>query len=226
MATLLLPTPPLPEATAIVALTPGSRSGVGPPGAGPARRISASIVMVGAVLQGSVASLYAHLVTRPTGRAVRLAIETQLQGAHPPSVSLIDFSEVVIIDFSCADEVVAKLLQRYMSDEQTDAFFVFRGVREPHRDQIEVVLERHGLAAVAETDQRSFELLGVRTADEAWAWAVLEEHGALSAAEARERLAAVGPLEALASLARRRLAFRDPSSGRVHALSRLVRHLM
>jgi hypothetical protein len=34
---------------------------------------------VGQVLQRTVASLYAHLVTRPTGRAVRMAIEAQLQ---------------------------------------------------------------------------------------------------------------------------------------------------
>jgi len=180
---------------------------------------------VGAVLQGSVASLYAHLVTRPTGRAVRLAIETQLEGARAPSVSLIDFSEVVIIDFSCADEVVAKLLQRYMSDEKTDAFFVFRGVSEPHRDQIEVVLERHGLAAVAETDQ-GFELIGVHSDPEAWAWTVLEERGALSGEEARVLFRSDEQRAALDSLGDRRLAFHHRETGRVHALSRLVRHLL
>lgn len=181
---------------------------------------------VGAVLQGSVASLYAHLVTRPTGRAVRLAIETQLQGARAPSVSLIDFSEVVIIDFSCADEVVAKLLQRYMSDEKSDAFFVFRGVNEPHRDQIEAVLERHALAAVAETGRGIFGLIGVHTDDEARAWAVLEERGTLSAEQVRDFLPSDRQRQALASLGARRLAFRSSETGHVHALSRLVRHLV
>ena len=65
---------------------------------------------IGEVLQRTVTSLYSSLITRPTGRAVRMAIETQLRGAGTLSVSLIDFSEVGIIDYSCADEVVAKLL--------------------------------------------------------------------------------------------------------------------
>lgn len=181
---------------------------------------------VGAVLQGSVASLYAHLVTRPTGRAVRMAIETQLEGAGAPSLSLIDFSEVVIIDFSCADEVVAKLLQKYRHDEVRDAFFVFRGVHEPHRDQIEVVLERHGLAAVAETTPGAFQLLGVHTRGESRAWSRLEERGMVAVDEVREVFDTDDERAALESLSERRLAFRSPNSGRVHALSRLVQHLM
>lgn len=181
---------------------------------------------IGAVLKGSVASLYAHLVTRPTGRAVRMAIETQLQGAGAPSLSLIDFTEVVIIDFSCADEVVAKLLQKYLHDEVHDAFFVFRGVHEPHRDQIEVVLERHGLAAVAETNPGTFQLLGVRTQGEASVWAGLEERGMVAVDEVREVFATDDQRAALASLSERRVAFRSPESGRVYALSRLVQHLM
>ena len=73
---------------------------------------------VGTVLQRSVASLYSHLVTRPTGRAVRLAIESQLAEAERPSVYMIDLSEVAILDFSCADEVVAKLLLRYVEADR------------------------------------------------------------------------------------------------------------
>ena len=94
---------------------------------------------VGHLLQRTVTSLYAHLVTRPTGRAVRLAIETQLEGMGERSLSLIDLSEVSVLDFSCADEVVAKLVGHYATAEHREAFFVFRGVHEPHRDQIEVV---------------------------------------------------------------------------------------
>lgn len=132
---------------------------------------------VGQVLQRTVTSLYSSLVTRPTGRAVRMAIETQLQAAGERSLSLIDLSEVVILDFSCADEVVAQLLERSGESPTHEAFFVFRGVHEPHRDQIQAVLERRGLAAVAETAADTFELLGVRTAAEERAWSVLEQRG-------------------------------------------------
>lgn len=190
------------------------------------RPIDPIAIDVGEVLQKSVTSLYSSLVTRPTGRAVRMAIETQLHGAGTLSLSLIDFSEVVIIDFSCADEVVAKLLQQFLADEARDAFFVFRGVHEPHRDQIEVVLARQGLAAVLETEPGSFELVGVHTEDEARAWQILEEKGALEPEDIVSLFPEPGGTGALDSLVRRGLAFRSPQSGRVHALSHLVAHLL
>ena len=181
---------------------------------------------VGAVLQRSVTSLYSSLVTRPTGRAVRMAIETQLLGAGTLSVSLIDFSEVGVIDFSCADEVVAKLLQQFLEDETRDAFFVFRGVREPHHDPVEAVLERHGLAAVVETAPGRFMLLGVHSEDEARVWEAVEARGALEAHEVADVLSDDGERAAFASLLTRRLGFESRPEGRVHALSRLVAHLI
>jgi hypothetical protein len=48
----------------------------------------------------------------------------------------------------------------------------------------------------------------------------------LSADEASAVFAGHDARSALESLARRGLAYRSPESGRVHALSRLVRHLM
>lgn len=181
---------------------------------------------VGELLQKTVTSLYAHLVTRPTGRAVRMAIEAQLRSSGPRSLSLIDLSEVVILDFSCADEVVAKLLQGYRDNERHDAFFVFRGVHEPHRDQIEVVLERQGLAAVAEVEPGSFRILGTHSERDARVWEVLEGRGMIAAEEVDDLLDDDEDRSTLRSLADRALAFRSPISGRTHALSRLVEHLM
>jgi hypothetical protein len=180
---------------------------------------------VGQVLQRTVTSLYSHLVTRPTGRAVRMAIETQLQGAGTRSLSLIDLSEVVIIDFSCADEVVAQLLIGSRESPTHEAFFVFRGVHEPHRDQIETVLERRGLAAVAETDPGTYRLLGERTPEEDRVWAELEVRGFVAPEDVHQLVERDADRVAFESLIERRLALRSPVSGRVHALSRLVRHL-
>jgi hypothetical protein len=115
---------------------------------------------------------------------------------------------------------------RFRDHDAHDAFFVFRGVHEPHRDQIEVVLQRQGLAVVAETDPGTFRLLGVHTPQEERVWGVLEEHGLLSAEDADAVLSDGGDRAALDALADRGLAFRSPVSGRVHALSRLVEHLM
>jgi hypothetical protein len=191
-----------------------------------ARPIDPIAIDVGEVLQRSVTSLYASLVTRPTGRAVRMAIETQLRGAGTLSLSLIDFSEVVIIDFSCADEVVAKLLQQFLDDKARDAFFVFRGVHEPHRDQIEVVLSRQRLAAVIESDPGSFSLVGVRTDAEARVWERIESLGTLDEEAVARTFEDDDDQAALSSLVSRGLVFRSPESGRLHALSRLVQHLL
>jgi hypothetical protein len=190
------------------------------------RPIDPIAIDVGEVLQRSVTSLYASLVTRPTGRAVRMAIATQLEGAGTLSLSLIDFSEVVIIDFSCADEVVAKLLQQYLNDEARDAFFVFRGVLEPHREQIEVVLARQDLAAVVEADPGHFCLVGMCTDDEASVWKTIERRGTLEPRDLDAAFERPAERDALASLVARGLVFRSPDSGRIHALSRLVEHLL
>ena len=176
---------------------------------------------VGEVLQRTQTSLYSHLVTRPTGRAVRMAIKTQLQGDSNRSFSLIDLSEVVILDFSCADEVVAKLLEDSIQGESREEFFVFRGVHERHRGQVQTVLERRGLAAVAETEPNKYSLLGQRSAAEGRAWMALEDAGLVTMGQIgtvfEERDQA-----AVSSLIDRRLAFRSPSSGGIHALSGLV----
>jgi hypothetical protein len=181
---------------------------------------------VGPLVQRSVASLYAHLVTRPTGRAVRLAIESQLAEAGDPAVSLIDLSEVTILDFSCADEVVAKLLQRYLAgDRPREAFFIFRGVQARHREPMVAVLERQDLATVAQREDGLFELLGARTPAEHRAWTELEARGHVDAAGLATLFSEPEDRTALDRVVARRLAFRTAGSGGVHALSRLVRGL-
>jgi hypothetical protein len=110
---------------------------------------------VSSVLRQTVScELYSNLVTRPTGAAVRTQIEALLGDSRERSLTVIDFSHVGMIDFSCADEVIAKLLLRYANAERTDreAYFLFRGVTDDHWDAIETVLERHRLALVLETD--------------------------------------------------------------------------
>ena len=105
------------------------------------------------LVQRSVASLYSHLVTRPTGQALRLGIESQIGELGGFCVSVLDFSNVVVLDYSCADEVVAKLLQRFQPDDRPcDAYILARGLGEDHRDPIEEVLARHRLTLVAEVE--------------------------------------------------------------------------
>jgi hypothetical protein len=128
--------------------------------------------------------LYSNLVTRPTGAAVRTQIEALLADAHERTLTVIDFSHVGMIDFSCADEVVAKLLLRYAAAEREDreAYFVFRGVTDDHWDAIEAVLERHGLALVLEDDGGTARIVGMVDDGERRAWETVYELGRTGAA--------------------------------------------
>jgi hypothetical protein len=112
----------------------------------------------------TVTSFYSALVTRPTGRAIRMGVEGQLGeiGERPGRVlSILDFSQVHLLDYSCADEIVAKLLLRYASDDRpVDAYFVARGLQEHHLDPVEAVLEHHSLLLVTEASPGRYALLG------------------------------------------------------------------
>ena len=177
---------------------------------------------VAAIVTDTVASRGHNLVTRPTGRAVREAIEQRLTPMSPsPFVTLIDFTRVRILDFSCADEVVAKLLLRYHGpDRPGNIFFLFRAVDEMHRHAVEEVLERHGLAAVCDVGG-GFQLLGPATPEERKAWDTLERCERIRPRDLAGALGELGePL--LRGLARRRLAYWTGNGGAA-ALSALAR---
>lgn len=173
-----------------------------------------SHIDLGTVLRQTLsANLYSNLVTRPTGRAVRTQIELLLDSAprsgEERALAIIDFSHVAMIDFSCADEVIAKLLMIY--GEEKEAYFVFRGMTEDHWDAIESVLERHGLALVVERED-GVDLVGVLDEVERTVWAAVKR-GPRSGVSSWELAAALGESEsivrrALDSLWRRRLLMR------------------
>jgi hypothetical protein len=155
--------------------------------------------------------LYSNLVTRPTGAAVRGQIERMVsESSGERTVTIIDFSQVSMIDFSCADEIVAKLLLRYSADESRDeTYFLFRGVNEDHLDAIDAVLERHGLALVVERDH-GLKLMGVLTDEERDVWDLLRSAGRASSTQVAEALdiSCEAAEERLSALGRRRLVVR------------------
>lgn len=164
-----------------------------------------------ALVRRTVASLYSHLVTRPTGHALRLGIESQIAEMGGFCVSVLDFAQVVVLDYSCADEAVAKLILRYQrEDRPSDAYFVARGLAEQHIEPIEEVLARHDLALVAEIEDGGFTLLGQVTEEERHVWTLLQEVGTAAPDEISRRLAAPQPDidAALIGLARRRALLR------------------
>lgn len=176
------------------------------------------------LVQRSVASLYSHLVTRPTGQALRLGIESQIGELGSFCVSILDFTQVEVLDYSCADEIVAKLIQRYQrEDRPTDAYFIARGLADEHRDPIEEVLSRHRLALVAEIDG-AYGLLGHATSFERDVWATLQQTSSAEVADLAVQTAAAEEhvQAALGALVERRTVLRPASSRRYYSLTALL----
>jgi hypothetical protein len=106
---------------------------------------------VQAVLQQSVSGFYSDLVTRPTGRAVRENIERELA---PGTIAVMDFTGVGCLDYSCADEIIAKLVRDKVK------VLLLRGLTDSHRESIEPVLAGAGLAVLCERPDGVLEGLG------------------------------------------------------------------
>jgi hypothetical protein len=166
-------------------------------------------IRIGPLLREAVAAPYRKLVTRPTGAAVRGRIEAALAESRCRT-ALLDFSGIELLDFSCADEVIAKLLLSKPPDALR--FVVLGGLQEEQYEAIDHVLERHGLAVAAVSPAgEEPRLLGGVAPDARLAFACLYDSGplpprelanALGWSEARGR-------EALLALAEHRLVLAD-----------------
>ena len=105
---------------------------------------------VSSVLRRTVCDLYSNLVTRPTGAAVRTEIENLLSAWRGPSLTVIDFSHVNLLDFSCADEVVGKLRRRDTCRAVEDEGRADPGFRQHQLGLEQFELEAHRAQFLAE----------------------------------------------------------------------------
>ena len=159
------------------------------------------------LLRETVASPYRCLVTRPTGAAIRDRIERTIAESGCVT-ALLDFDDVELIDFSCADEVVAKLLLGARPD---GTYFVVRGLHRDQAEAVEHVLRHHGLAvaAVSAPSERPA-VLGCADADAREAFGSVCEEGPADESALADRLGwarerASGAFEALTELRLARL---------------------
>lgn len=136
---------------------------------------------VGSVLRHSANLPFSDLVTRPTGAAVRRCIQTELAALSEGDVALLDFSRIGMMDYSCADEVVAKLLIALASQEEHAGYIVFHGITDAHLEAIEVVLDHHGLALVVQFADGGARLVGSVTDEERSIWEMVYSRGSASA---------------------------------------------
>src|SRR4030067_459549 len=89
------------------------------------------------------------LVTRQSGQVIRSRIEKDIEDEKTGEVIALDFSKIGVIDYSCADEIVAKLISRLLSGEYGEKYITLTGLTENQRENIEVALERKDLATMA-----------------------------------------------------------------------------
>ncbi|HET7322663.1 MAG TPA: hypothetical protein VFI96_09230 [Longimicrobiaceae bacterium] len=193
-----------------------------------AQRVSALAIDLTRLHRRTVSSFYSNLVTRPTGRAVRMGLESQLaelEGSRGVCLSVLDFSQVQVLDYSCADEIVAKLLLRYAGDDRpAEAYFVARGLQEHHQEAVEAVLERHALLLVGLDEAETPLLLGPCNAFERACWAALANRGEAHPAEIAGDTGL--PEETVAPTLRRLLAKRvavEVGAGALCEISNLAR---
>jgi hypothetical protein len=167
---------------------------------------------VGSVLRRSVCDLYSNLVTRPTGEAVRREIEQYLGGLETPCLMVIDFSQVGLLDFSCADEVVGKLLDGVRHAEAGgEAYIILRGARNDHLEAIESAIERYQLAVIVEDEEGSIQVVGRLDDVPLRAWYAVRRLGRVAPSDLAQELdqppdALTGVLDGLWKL---RLVMRD-----------------
>lgn len=105
-------------------------------------------------LLGSASRGARGLWDRSRAREVRLRLEDWIAREKPsdgPWILALDFSGTGPIDFSGADELVAKLLARVLGGEFGEAFFLVQRLTENHRENLQVALERKGLPLLDET---------------------------------------------------------------------------
>ena len=155
--------------------------------------------------------LYSYLVTRHTGRAVRTNIEEQLANVDRAALAVLDLRHVPLIDFSCADEVVAKLVVLTSCEGPHPRFVLFRGVAEHHLEPIESALVRQGLAAACESAEGEPLLVGTLEPEAAQAWLEIWALGHAEPAALAERLELSHEIVSvlLAELESRALVIRD-----------------
>lgn len=191
----------------------------GPPGG--TRAVAsgeALMVDVGRLMSDRLGLSQSDLITRPTGRAVREAIEARTADASGGIVAVVELSGVRVMDFSCADEVVAKLLLRSRnSSRSARRYFIFRGREHLHGHAVAEVLSRRGLVAACAFGGRPFHLVGEVSNGQRTAWRALEERRSIALGEAKGLLGPGGRAR-LVEICEMRLAHLG-SGGQVTALS-------
>jgi len=100
------------------------------------------------LISGVVKNGAKEMTGRSRGVKIRGLIEKILREEKGSLLVILDFSGIGSIDFSWADEVVAKMISRLWSGEYGEKFLMLKGLNVSQVENISVALERKRLAAL------------------------------------------------------------------------------
>lgn len=131
----------------------------------------------------------AHLVTRPTGKDVRRHLEDEIEGVEEPTAFVLSFRDVGIIDYSCADEILAKITGRMKQGEYEEAYLLLDELDDSAVENIEVALEKKDLCLLGrKIDQEEWDEIGKLDPYLEDVIDIIKERGELTAKELAEEL--------------------------------------
>lgn len=87
----------------------------------------------------------ADCVTRATGAVLRSALEAVMEELPEPGGVICDFSRVGILDYSCADEGLVRIVSRILGHEYGERYLVLANGTPTHLENVTVALERKEL---------------------------------------------------------------------------------
>jgi len=114
-------------------------------------------------------------------------LEKEIATSAEHSTIALDFTGVGVIDYSCADEVIAKLVSRLLANEYGDRYILLKNLSTTQRENIQVALERKNLAALEE-DHSGWRIIGMINNYLQKTLEIVMEKGSMSSSELAEIL--------------------------------------
>ncbi len=97
---------------------------------------------------------------RRTSPGVREKIEAEFADIRKSGVEVLDFSKIDIVDFSAADEIVAKLAGRMEQGEYGEGTILLSGCNDAVREGLEVALKQKDLCLMHVDGKKKWSLVG------------------------------------------------------------------
>jgi hypothetical protein len=113
------------------------------------------------IFRSAVEAREIHMVTRDTGRRVRAEAARIVASLEEGGLLTLDFDGVGIIDYSCADEFLAKLLTRLIAGEYGEKYVCLSNLNASQEENIAVALEKKRLSALLANPDSTWKCLGI-----------------------------------------------------------------